>query len=209
MLNRRCFIRNGVAVFAPFSLLNLVAAGEREQELARIKARAALAISELPLPPPHVAAIETDTRPVIYKYGAKWCGPCKRAAADLKAYAGELPFRIVEWDVDTNSNGYSGKIPAWSWRTPKGTNGFIGWYGVDHLIKRWKDSQAPAPVTAGAGAPNAYPQMKGYAPVYNWPGSLREHVRNFHRQGSLVDSLTQDQLEALHDKIHGVRVRPY
>lgn len=68
------------------------------------------------------------------------------------------------------------------------------WQGREMFLQTWKNTQvAPKIQTPKVDHP--------YEPVLGWPGTLQKHLTKDH--GVSIDGLSKDQMERLHDQLHG------
>lgn len=136
-----------------------------------------------------------DGRPEMKFFTSLSCGPCRAAKEKLteKVLKG-FPFRLIEIDNDIHK-GWDKEVPAFVWEVGNKTHWYIGFPGVEQLVAGWKGTQPGTKMVVR----NNYPAMYGYRPRWTWPGNLAYHLRMAHGVG---ESLTQDQMEAVHDALH-------
>jgi len=86
--------------------------------------------------------------PSVDMWTARWCGPCKVAKPILDHASKNrlLPFKVRQIDVDENPGLWKGDIPIFVWdvpvsrKYPKGRAVSVGWYGLDTLLRDYKNS---------------------------------------------------------------------
>lgn len=161
-------------------------------------------VAEPPVAEPPVTEPPVAKKPLIYiTYASFNCPPCEDLKSKLsvlksKGLINDLPFEIsVTNKPPVNPVHY----PFVVWKNSNGAWIYLdNWIGLNDLIERWKYSQEP---TANSKVNNNKTSgVSTYTPVYTWPGDLRFHLENTHNANTA--NMTQDQLEMLHDRLHGV-----
>lgn len=157
-----------------------------------------LRASPPPPPPqrqPQQAKTTATAKTVIYVYTPTFhCPACDRAKAFLQGNNDlEQSFQFTKLPRLTfKPDSY----PMFYWSPKPNAWAIIyGWTDYDRFQAQYH--QTPM------GRESSRLQHNNYNPVYNWPGSLAHHLSTFHRQ--LISGMSQDQMERLHDRLHGVR----
>ena len=99
----------------------------------------------------------------------KSCSPCKQAKAELAGKV--LPFDLQEIEVGEDSPE---TVPRFYWDTPRGIQGFTGWWNVSHLVQQYELTTKPP-------ANRTTQQTNNYTPHWTWPGNLKQHLEQVHR----------------------------
>lgn len=148
----------------------------------------------------HNPGVHEDDK--IFLYSATWCGPC-RAAKEALAKIKDKPFvlDIVDVDAEKYPPGFDKlptklqTIPHFEWNTPNGRV-YTKWKDYEDLVGKWLLSKQRKNLTY-----TDVQVQEGYKPKWTWPGKLADHLRLAH--GKDVGALSQDQMELLHDELHG------
>ena len=94
--------------------------------------------------------INENTDVVVFKFGAEWCGPCKRSKPLIYKLAEEMPENVSVFDIDVDD---SFDLYAWM-KSKKQVN------GIPVLLAYYKDN-------------------KSFAPSYSFTGGDENGITNF------------------------------
>lgn len=185
------------SLLASLCLLSLSAqADESAYWRARVSASVHLQAAPNPwYPPVPKSQPKVTAKPQVLVFFAPFpCPPCDVQRAEIKEW-NDAPFKIV---TTAKAPVQITFYPFTVWKNADGKWIYLeSWKGRKDLIERWKRSQT----NSAAQQPRHWLPMTGYQPGWTWPGDLRRHLQQTHGI-SEAGQLTQDQAEALHDKLH-------
>lgn len=164
--------------------------------------------------------IEKETVEFI---SAPWCGNCRVPEAALtKSVVEKLPFKIKK--VDADRSGYQGSVPAFRWKNSSGnSNGFVGWYGIEHLVSEFKRTTLPKSSRVDASASKTVIrrlppfELRAFAGHYRGSsvgvrgGNFWAHLQdgNHGFSASQLQGLNQSECERIHSAHHNGQITPF
>lgn len=164
-------------------------------------------------------SIEKETIDFI---SATWCGNCRVPEAALtKSVIEGLPFKIRK--VDADRSGYQGSVPAFRWKTPTGSGGFVGWNSVEHLVREFKRTTLPKSSRINASASKTVvrrlspSELRAFAGQYRGSsvgvrgGNFWAHLQdpNHGFNASQLQGLNQSECERIHSAHHNGQITPF
>lgn len=89
---------------------------------------------------------KNETNVLVFKFGAEWCGPCKRAKPLIHSYTNAMPSNVYVFDVDVDD---SFDLYAWM-KSKRQVN------GIPVMLAYYPSNKTFAPSHSVTGAdPNA------------------------------------------------------
>lgn len=152
-----------------------------------------------PAPPKAEQEQETDNKVTIYVTKAPFkCAPCDQCVKDTK----DKEFEDFKFDHKSPAKFQPESYPHLCWQDQSGKWYHVyGWSNVATFRRTYTEKMGQAPKT------QTFPKMTGYKQQVRVRGDIASHIINDHGY-NMPAGLTLDQMEALHDKLHGKLVTP-